>query len=75
MFIVNFRTADIPLQGPITTNANTPKLRMNCERLQIAMQKAIFYTLKGHLLHCKRWPFGKSLTINGLHDCQERVTR
>ena len=39
------------------------------------MQKAIFYTLKGHLLHCERWPFGKSLTINGLHDCQEQVTR
>ena len=29
MFIVNFHTADIPLQGPITTNANTPELRTN----------------------------------------------
>ena len=36
------------------------------------MQKAVFYTLKGHLLHCKRWPFRKLLTINGLHGSHKR---
>ena len=30
------------------------------------MQKAIFYTLKGHLLEAKRRPFAKTLIINGL---------
>jgi hypothetical protein len=30
-------------------------------------QKAVFYTLKGHLLQANSWPFAKPLIINGLH--------
>jgi hypothetical protein len=30
------------------------------------LQKATFYTLKGHLLQAKRRPFAKALIINGL---------
>ena len=32
------------------------------------MQKAVFYTLKGHLLQPKRWHIANALTIRRLHD-------
>jgi len=30
------------------------------------LQKAVFYNTKGHLLPCKRWPFGNALIYSGL---------
>ena len=41
-------------------------MRMNPNMPQTALQKAVFYTLKGHLSRCERWPFGKPLIIRGL---------
>lgn len=41
-------------------------MRMSPNMPQIAMQKAVFCTLKGHLSQCERWPFGKPLIISGL---------
>jgi hypothetical protein len=35
-----------------------------CKRRPFAFQKAVFYTLKGGLLHGKRPPFGKPPEIN-----------
>ena|GEM_PF-3798115 len=36
---------------------NGKEYRRFCKRRQIALQKAVFYKLKGHLLEAKRWPF------------------
>ena len=41
-------------------------MRMNPNMRQIALQKAVFYTLKGHLSQCERWPFGKPLIVREL---------
>lgn len=30
------------------------------------LQKAVFYNTKGHLLQCKRWPFGNALIYSGI---------
>lgn len=57
-----------PLRGPITTNANIPKLRINRERPSFAFQKAVNCTLKGGLLQCKRPPFANVLIIRWLSD-------
>ena len=38
-----------------------------CKRPSFALQKAVFYTTKGHLLQRKRWPFAKR------HDNRHRV--
>ena len=42
------------------------KLRMTPNMRQIALQKAVFCTLKGHLSQCERWPFGKPLIVSEL---------
>ena len=34
-----------------------------CKRPSFGFQKAMFYTLKGHLSQCKRWPFTNLLVI------------
>ena len=36
------------------------------------MQKAIFYSLKGHLLQAKRRPLGNNLTANALREAQDK---
>jgi len=38
-------------------------------------QKAVFYTLKDHLLQPVSWPFAKPLIINGLHGSRKRPPR
>lgn len=38
-----------------------------------AVQKAIFYKVKGNLLECKRLPFIKRLTARQLHACKTVV--
>ena len=50
-----------PLRGPITTNANTPELRMNPKRRQTALRKGIFYTPKDGILQTKRRHIAKPL--------------
>ena len=39
------------------TDCKSAGFQPSIKRWQIAMQKAVFYTLKGHLLQCERRPF------------------
>lgn len=46
-----------PAAAPYHAVSGKPRYLPFSKRRHIALQKVPFYTLKGHLLESKRWPF------------------
>ena len=65
-----------PAAAPYHAVSGKPRYLLFSKRRHIALQKVPFYTLKGHLLEAKRWPFASvlivSLLLTNIHFCQTR---